>query len=163
MIARLIPHPLLSLLLLLMWMVLTRFSAGHFLLGGGLALFAGWTMHALHPGTPSLRRPGVILRLMATLFLDIIRSNIAVTRLLLTEGRGSARRSCFLIVPLELRSPSGLAVLAVILTATPGTAWVEYVSDSGTLILHVFDGAERDHYLHVINKVYAPMLAEIFE
>lgn len=163
MIARLIPHPLLSLVLVVMWMMLTRFSPGHFLLGGGLALFAGWTMHALQPQTPRPRSLRVIPRLIATLFVDIIRSNIAVTRLLLTEGRGSRRRSCFLLVPLELRSPSGLAVLAVILTATPGTAWVEYVSETGTLILHVFDGAERDHYIHVIGQVYVPMLQEIFE
>lgn len=163
MIARLIPHPVLSLLLVLMWMVLTGFSLGHFLLGGALALFAGWTMHALQPKTGRPRRPRVIARLAVTLFFDIIRSNIAVTRLILTEGRAPRRQSCFLIIPLGLRSPSGLAILAVILTATPGTAWVEYVSDSGTLILHVFDGAERDHYLHVINQIYAPMLQEIFE
>ena len=56
-----------------------------------------------------------------------------------------------------------LAVLSIILTATPGTAWIEYSHDRQTLVLHVFDGAETDHYLHVIRDVYEPMLQEIFE
>lgn len=160
---RFLPHPILSLLLVLMWMVLTRFSLGHFLLGGALALFAGWTMAALHPETPALRNWRVIPRLFGTLFRDIIRSNIAVTRLILTEGWRSNRRSSFIEVPLKLRSPTGLAVLAIILTATPGTAWIEYVSGTGTLVLHIFDGAESERYISVIRDIYEPMLQEIFE
>lgn len=160
---RFLPHPILSLLLVLMWMMLTRFSLGHLLLGGSLALFAGWTMAAVHPETPVLRNWRVIPRLFWTLFRDIIRSNIAVSRLILTEGWRSDRRSSFLEVPLKLRSPTALAVLAIILTATPGTAWIQYVSKSGTLVLHVFDGAESDRYLTVIRDVYEPMLQEIFE
>ncbi|WP_330448642.1 Na+/H+ antiporter subunit E [Paracoccus marcusii] len=54
-------------------------------------------------------------------------------------------------------------MLSIILTATPGTAWIEYSHDRQTLVLHVFDGAETDHYLHVIRDVYEPMLQEIFE
>lgn len=160
---RFVPHPLLSLLLVIMWMTLTSFSVGQFLLGGMIALFAGWTMAALHPETPTLRNWRVLPRLIRTLFFDIIRSNIAVTRLILTEGWGSRRRSSFLEVPLVLQSPTGLAVLAIILTATPGTAWIEYVSKTGMLVLHVFDGAESEHYVSVIRDVYEPMLQEIFE
>lgn len=162
MIARLLPHPLLVLVLAGMWMVLTRFSLGNLMLGSGLAVFASWTMHALQPERVPTRSLRMLPRLAWTLFVDIIRSNIAVARLLLTEGSG-CRRSSFLLIPVELRSPTGLAVLAIILTATPGTAWVEYVSETGTLVLHVFDGAESEHYLHVVNNVYVPMLQEIFE
>ena len=40
---------------------------------------------------------------------------------------GNNRRvSGFMTIPLELRSPMGLAILALILTATPGTAWLDY-------------------------------------
>lgn len=162
MIRRLIPHPLLTIAMTLMWMLLTRFSLGHLVLGGSLALFAGWTTHALQPQRPPLRGLRVLPRLLVTIFLDVIRSNVAVARLLLVEGRSSSRESCFLLVPVALHNPAALAVLAMILTATPGTAWVEYVSETGTLVLHIFDGAEREHYGQVINGVYVPMLQEIF-
>ena len=162
MIGRLLPHPLLVLVLACMWMVLTRFSLGNLLLGTGIGVFAGWAMHALQPERVPMRSLRMIPRLAWTLFVDIIRSNAAVALLLLTEGRGR-RTSSFLLIPVKLRRPSGLAVLAIILTATPGTAWVEYVSETGTLVLHVFDGAEAAHYLHVVNNVYVPMLQEIFE
>lgn len=163
MIRRLIPHPVMSVMLTLMWMVLTRFSAGNLVLGMGLALFAGWTLDALQPQRRPMRGLRVMPRLLFTIFIDVIRSNAVVARLLLVERRSASRSSCFLSVHVALRDPTGLAVLALILTATPGTAWVEYVSEGGQLTLHIFDGAERDYYLHVINKVYVPMLQEIFE
>lgn len=159
---RLVPYPVQSALLTILWMVMTRFSLGHLILGGALALLAGWAMSALHPERATPRNWRVVPRLIWTLFWDIIRSNARVTRLLVTEGR-NGRRSTFLEVPLRLTSPTGLAVLAIILTATPGTAWVEYSHDRRSLLLHVFDGAETDHYLSVIRDVYEPMLQEIFE
>ncbi len=34
-------------------------------------------------------------------------------------------------IPLDLREPFALSLLSVILTATPGTLWVQYDSDTG--------------------------------
>jgi len=42
--SRLVPYPLLSLALLVMWLLLTRFSLGHLILGSGIALIAGKAM-----------------------------------------------------------------------------------------------------------------------
>ena len=160
---RFIPHPVLSAFLVLMWLVLTRFSLGHLLLGCAIALAASRAMAALHPETPRLRNPKMILRLIWRLFVDIIRSNIAVSRLILVEGRNSDRQSAFIEVPLTVRSQSALAVLAIMLTATPGTAWLGYVPDTGKLTLHIFDASEADLYLSTIHNIYEPMLKEIFE
>lgn len=160
--SRMIPHPLLSAFLVLIWMLLTRFSLGHLVLGSAIALVAGWAMSALHPARPRIRRWRVIPGLLTFLFADIIRSNIAVTRLILTEGR-SGRTSGLIIIPLQLRDANALATLAVILTATPGTAWLEYASETGHLTLHIFDAREAEHYRDVIRDRYEPMLMEIFE
>ena len=159
---RLFPHPVLSLALVFLWLMLTRFSLGYLILGTALSLVAGWAYSALHSARPRIRRWSVIPRLIVTLAGDIVRSNIAITRLLLTEGR-NGRKSAFVRIPLTIRNPNSLAVLAIILTATPGTAWLEYVVDTGTLTLHVFDASQEAHYRKMIGQVYEPMLMEIFE
>ncbi|WP_347139070.1 Na+/H+ antiporter subunit E [Paracoccus sp. SSK6] len=159
---RLIPHPVLSLSLVFLWLVLTRFSLGYLILGTALSLVAGWAYSALHPAKPRIGRWRTIPRLFVTLFMDIVRSNIAVTRLLLTEGR-NGRKSAFIQIPLQVTNPNALAVLSIIVTATPGTAWVEYGTDSGILTIHIFDASEADHYQDVIVNTYEPMLLEIFE
>lgn len=159
---RLVPYPFLSLSLIVLWLMLTRFSLGYLILGTALSLVAGQAYSALHPAKPRVRRWRVLPRLVATLFWDIMRSNIAIARLLLTEGR-NGRRSALARIPLSIRNENALALLAIILTATPGTAWLEYETATGVLTLHVFDASEVDHYHDVIGKTYEPMLMEIFE
>jgi multicomponent K+:H+ antiporter subunit E len=95
--------------------------------------------------------------------LDIVRSNIAVAWLILTGGRNGLRRSNFIEIPLELRSQGALAILAIILTATPGTAWLEYKPDTGTLLLHVFDLVDEATWRDLIKNRYEALLLEIFE
>ena len=161
--SRLLPHPLLGVALLLMWLMLTRFSLGNVLLGGAIAIVAGRAMAALHPAGPRLRRWDRIARLAGVVFVDILRSNVAVTSLILTHGRHGRRRSGFLDIPLDLRDRNGLAWRAVIITATPGTAWIEYEAGSGLLLIHVFDLVDEDGWRNLIKSRYEALLMEIFE
>ena len=161
--SRILPHPLLALALLLMWMMLTRFSLGHALLGGTIAIIAGRAMASLHPEEPRIRRWDKIARLAWIVFVDILRSNIAVASLILTHGRQGRRRSNFLDIPLDLRDRTGLAWLAVIITATPGTAWIEYEGGRDRLLIHVFDLVDEDDARALIKSRYEALLLEIFE
>ena len=49
---RALPHPLLSTALVGLWMVLTRFSPGQFVLGALVGLASGWAHAALTPASP---------------------------------------------------------------------------------------------------------------
>lgn len=160
---RFVPHPLLSLALVLMWLLLTRFSLGNLVLGGIIALVAGWALSALQPRGPRIRRWDQIGKLMGIVTYDIIRSNMSVAWLILTGGRQGQRRSQFIDIPLDLRSPSALALLSIIVTATPGTAWVEYRTSSGVLLLHVFDVIDEATWRELIKNRYEALLLEIFE
>ena len=161
--SRLVPYPLLTVGLVLMWLMLTQFSLGHLLLASVVAVAAGSSMRALRPERPALRRWRAIPGLLAIVAWDILRSNARVAWLILTDGRGGTRRSGFLHVPLRLRHPSALAVLAIIITATPGTAWLEYDQESGVLLLHVFDMVDEAEWLDLIQNRYEARLLEIFE
>lgn len=160
---RLIPHPVLSLSLVLMWLLLTQFSLGHLVLGSAIALVAGRQFHALEPESVPMRRPWVLVKLFFVVGADIFRSNIAVATLILTDGRHGQRVSDFVEIPLSLRSRPALGLLAMIVTATPGTAWIAYDSEKGVLTLHVFDLVETDDWAKLITTRYEAMLKEVFE
>lgn len=159
---RWLPYPLLTLSLLVMWVLLNRLSVGHVLLGGAIALSASWAMSALQPARPRLRRWDLIPKLVGIVLYDILRSNIAVSTIIL-QGRRRERVSSFVAIPLDMRDRTGLTVLACIITSTPGTAWIEYDSARSVLLIHVFDLVDSDAWVRLIKHRYENLLMEIFE
>ena len=159
--SRLLPHPLLAAGLVLVWLLLNGFTPGQFLLGLAVALFAGWAMAALEPKRLRIRSWPALFRLIGVVFVDIIRSNIHVVRAILS-GNGR-RRSGFVAVPLDIRDRNALATLALIVNNTPGTAWLEYDSASGVMLLHVFDYTSDAEWVDIVKNRYEVLLKEIFE
>ena len=159
---RLLPHPLLSIALALVWLLLNGVSTGHVLLGLAVGGFAGWAFAAIEPRGPRIRRIWPLVRLAGIVSVDIVRSNLAVARLILTNGRHGQRRSGFVEIPLRLSAPEPLALLALVITATPGTAWLDYDAEDGTLLLHVFDMIDEDSWHRLIRDRYEALLLEAF-
>lgn len=160
--SRVLPYPVLTASLLLMWMLLTSFSPGQFLLGAVIATGASRVMAALQPSKPRLRRWQLIPRLAGIVMLDILRSNVAVASIIL-QGRRRDRVAGFVAIPLDLRDKTGLAVLACIVTSTPGTAWIEHAPDTGILLIHVLDLVDEEEWIGLIKNRYEALLMEIFE
>ena len=162
MIARWLPYPLLSTALAGTWMVLNQSAApGTILLGAVLGIAMGRAYGLLQPPKTRVRRPGAALRLFARVMLDIARSNLAVARLILS-GRREVN-SGFVAIPLTLVDRHGLAVLACIITSTPGTVWVSYDARARLLLIHVLDLADEDTWIATIQGRYESLLLEIFE
>lgn len=159
---RWLPYPLLTLSLVVMWVLLNSFSVGHVLLGSAIALGAARVMVALEPEPVRVRRWSAAVRLALMLLYDILRSNIAVSSIIL-RGRRTARVAGFIVVPLELRHPMALALLSCILTSTPGTAWLEYQTANGRLLIHVLDLYDEQAWIDLIKNRYERLLMEIFE
>lgn len=160
---KLVPHPLLSGGLVVMWLLLNHFSLGHLLLGAAVALVAGRAMAALEPVRPRIRRWDLVFLLFARVMADVLRSNLAVARLIVLGSRAGPRKSGFVAIDLEIRDPTALAVLAVILTSTPGSAWLDYDAAEGRLLLHVFDLIDEAQWRQIVNERYCRILKEIFE
>ena len=160
--SRILPYPLLAASLLVMWLLLNGLSAGHLVLGTFVALAASRAMTALQPAKPRLRRWGQIPVLVAVVFVDILYSNVAVLGIIL-KGRRWRGSSGFLAIPLELRDRTGLAILACIITSTPGTAWVDYHSGRNELLIHVLDLSDPEGLSRDIKQRYESRLMEIFE
>ncbi|KQZ96514.1 cation:proton antiporter [Mesorhizobium sp. Root157] len=158
---RLLPYPVLAASLLIMWVLLNGLSVGHVVLGCIVAVGASLAMVALQPDKPMVRRWDMIPRLVTVVLIDILRSNIEVAAIILT-GRRMGKPG-FVMIPLELRDPTGLAILACIITSTPGTAWVEYHAGSGRLRIHVLDLIDEPALVDQIKQRYESLLMEIFE
>jgi multicomponent K+:H+ antiporter subunit E len=160
---RWLPSPLLAAALVALWLLLNESVApGTFVVGGALALGASWALTALDLPEARFRRPRVALKLVLVVLIEIVRSNNAVARIILRPGtRG--RRSGFVRIPLDTRNPHGLTALACIITATPGTIWVEYDSADNSILLHVLDLIDEEEWIKIIKERYERRLMEIFE
>lgn len=160
--SRLLPYPLLTLGMVLMWLLLAGFTRGQFVIAIGVAVGASHALSALGETPPRVRRWGAIPRLLGIVAYDIARSNLAVAGILLSRSTRPGR-SGFVTLPVQLRNPAGLAVLAIILTATPGTAWLDYNSSRGEILIHVFDLVDEAEWIELIGNRYEKLLLEIFE
>lgn len=159
---RWLPYPTLTLFSLATWLILNQSLApGHLLLGAGLGLALGFGFRRLQPPPLRIRRRGLLLRLALRVIGDIVRSNFALLRIII-GGRSRNVTSGFVSIPLDLTDPYGLAVLACIITATPGTIWMSYESQDRILLIHVFDLIDETEWIRTITDRYARPLQEIF-
>lgn len=147
-----------------LWLLLAgELSAMQVALGALLAVLLVLAIAQLRPVRPRVRRLYLAVPLAATVLLDIMRSNLQVARIVL--GLVSARKvhSGFLDIPLELSDPHALAVLAVIVTSTPGTSWAGVSPTGRTLRLHVLDLKDEGEWIRLIKQRYERPLMRIFE
>lgn len=163
MIRRWIPSPPLSVALFVVWLLLNQaLDAATLLMALLLALVVPLLTRGLRPAAVRMRRPLVALRLTGVVLRDMVRSAAMVARELLTR-RTDDIPAHFLLVPLDVRDANALAVLAMILCLTPGTAWGELSLDRSTLLLHVFDLQDEQGMIRMIKDRYEKPLMEIFE
>lgn len=156
-------EPRLAAILLALWLLLNdSFTPGHALLGLLLAIGLPLLTASIRPLRAQVRRPLVILALMRTVFRDVLRSNLAVAAVIL-GNRERRSNAGFMDIPLDLRDPHGLAALACIVTATPGTVWAGLSPDGAILRLHVLDLQDEQEWIDTIKQHYERPLMEIFE
>lgn len=159
---RLLPHPVLAATLLTLWLVLHQSAGlGHIVLGGIIAIVVSIAASAVITEPVRARRPFKILKFVVVAGIDIIVSNIAVMLVLFSPRPNPA--SGFVEMKLELTDTFGLAILACIITATPGSAWLEYDRDHNTVLIHVFDLDDADEWAKTIKGRYETLLLEIFQ
>ncbi len=161
---RWLPYPLGSLALGAMWLMLNgSLEPAHVLLGLLLGWGGGLALANLQAPLGRVRRSFSPAILLSWLVLkDIVRSNIAVARIAFAPHvRG--RTAGFIRMPLELRHPGALAVLACIITATPGTSWARYDAERNVLTIHVLDLVDEEAWVTQFKARYERRLLEIFE
>lgn len=157
------PYPILSLCLLGLWLLLNQStSPGQIVLGAMLSVAGGWLLARVQAPRQRVRNLRAMIKLAFVVLIDIVRSNAAVAAIIF----GSRRRritSDFIHIPLDIRNPYALSVLACIITATPGTLWVKFDSSSGLLLMHVLDFLDEKAWIETVKGRYESLLKEIYE
>jgi multicomponent K+:H+ antiporter subunit E len=162
-VKRIVPAPLLSAALLALWLALAReANLGQVLLGLALALVVPVVTAKLRPTPVRVRRPLTVVRFILRVGRDVLMSNFAVAWGVVA-WRWRTPHARFVIIPLQLRDPYGLAALAMVTTVVPGTVWSELALDRSAVMLHVWDIDDEAAFVARYKARYERPLQEIFE
>jgi multicomponent K+:H+ antiporter subunit E len=159
---RLLPHPLLSLAVMLVWLLLVNSPAPGQVL---LSLFLAWVIPLatgpFWPGHTAVHRPLTLLRFVAVVGYDIVTANLVVARLILIPRRPV--RPAFVVMPLALRTDLAISLLANTICLTPGTVSARLSPDQRELLIHALDVDDPQALVETIRRRYEAPLREVFE
>lgn len=159
---RWIPHPLLSLLLIVIWILLQNsFSVAHLLLGIALGIIFPLMTASFWPDRPNVHNYGKALAYFVMVVGDIVVANIEVARLILFS-KVEDLHTCWVRVPLELTSPEAITLFAGTITMTPGTVSCDLSSDGRSLLVHCLDEPDPEAVVQRMKSRYEARLMEIF-
>jgi multicomponent K+:H+ antiporter subunit E len=159
---RILPHPVLAVFILLFWLAVQQSAGlGHLLLGVVVAVAVSHLAAVFATDQVHIRKPHRLFQLAFIAILDIVRSNVAVL-MILFQPRPKPQAG-FIEMDLQLRSPTGLAILACIITATPGSAWLEYDQERSKVLIHVLDLVDEAQWIETIRTKYEAILLEVFQ
>jgi len=158
----LFPHPFLTLLLTVVWTLLqNNISAGMVVFGLILGIIIPRITAVWWPDRPRGIRLFKLFNYMMVVLWDILVANIQVAWIVLTRPN-SKLRPAWVVVPLDLKQPEAITVLAGTITLTPGTVSADISSEGHSLLVHTLDTDNPDAVRDEIKNRYEARLKEIF-
>jgi len=162
-IARILPHPLVSLMLVVVWLLLVNtVTLNAVVFGAILGLLIPLLTRAYWPEKPRVRNPRMIVEFALVVLWDIVLANIQVARIILFMPKDQLRPG-WISVPLDLRTPEAITVLAGTITMTPGTVSSDIAADGHAILVHCLHAPDPDAIRDEIKSRYEARLKEIFE
>lgn len=158
----LLPHPFLTLLLTAVWTLLqNNISAGMVVFGLILGIIIPWGTAVWWPDRPRSFRLSLMIPYMLLVMWDILIANVQVAWIVLTRPN-SKLRPTWVVIPLDLRQPEAITILAGTITLTPGTVSADLSDEGHSLLVHVLDTSDPDAVCDQIKHRYERRLKEIF-
>lgn len=162
MIHRLFPHPALSALLVVVWMLLVNeFTFGALFLALVFGVLVPLVTSRFWPDRPKVRFGYDAAAYLVVVLFDIVVANFEIAWIILTR-RNRDLRSHWLVVPVELRSAEAITVLAGTISLTPGTVSSDVSADGRCLLVHALDVADPAAEVARIKQRYEARLLKVF-
>jgi multicomponent K+:H+ antiporter subunit E len=159
---RLLPMPIHSFLLLIVWLLLNNTIApGHLVLGSFLAILIPLMTSGMQDPQPRFRKPLTTIRYILMVTGDIIVANFEVA--LLVIGSSKNLNPAFIAIPLDIKHELPITILASTVSLTPGTVSTEVSADKKWLYVHVLNLTDKDELIALIKRRYEQPLMEIFK
>ena len=156
----LLPHPFVSVLVALSWLMLAHsVSAGNLLMALVLALLIPKLIQPFITRTPDINWTAAS-RLFFVVVWDIMISNIRVAKLVL--GPTDRMQPKWFRVPLETQHEQVNSILAMIITTTPGTVSAGIDQDRGDILVHALSTDDENAEIENIKARYEKPLMQIF-
>lgn len=163
MLRKILPHPFLTLTLIVVWqMLVNKLTLGNLVLGTILGLIIPVITSPYWPNRPRLRSLPRIIEYVLIVLWDICVANVQVAMIILFK-KNADTRPAWIAIPLELRTPEAITVLAGTITMTPGTVSSDVSADGRALLVHCLHAPEPDEVRDQIKARYERRLKEIFE
>lgn len=158
----LLPHPLLTLLLAVVWTMLQNdVSAGMVVFGVILGIIIPRMTSIWWPDLPKGFHIGKMFSYCLIVMWDILVANIQVAWIVLSVPNAKLKPA-WIAVPLKLRQPEAITLLAGTITLTPGTVSCDLSNEGHSLLVHVLHTDDPDAVLEDIKTRYERRLEEIF-
>lgn len=161
MMNRILPHPGLSALLAVMWVVMVNeVSFGALFLGVVFGVLVPIFTAPWWPGRPNVRFAPA-LGYAGIVLWDIIVANFQVAAIILFKPNRNLRPA-WLVVPLDLTSPEAITVFAGTISLTPGTVSSDVSACGKYLLVHALHAPDPEAEVAQIKARYEARLKEIF-
>ncbi|WP_298811865.1 Na+/H+ antiporter subunit E [uncultured Sphingomonas sp.] len=158
----LLPHPALSGMLLIVWVLMANNVAlGGIVLGAIFAVVLPKFTQPFWPDRPRMRFGRALLGYLAIVILDILVANFQVAWLILFR-RNRDLRARWLVVPIDLTTPEAITVLAGTISLTPGTVSSDVSADGRHLLVHALDVGNPADEIARIKARYEARLQQVF-
>lgn len=162
MIHRILPHPALTVLLIVVWMLLVNaFTVGALFLALVFSVLVPLVTSRFWPDRPRIRFGLDMAAYLTIVLFDIIVANFEIAWIILTR-RNRDLRSHWLVVPVELRSAEAITMLAGTISLTPGTVSSDVSADGRALLVHALDSADPEADVARIKRRYEARLLKVF-
>lgn len=159
---KVLPHPILSIVLLLTWLLLNNtIAAGHILLGSILAILIPWFTSGFWPERVCLQNPVTFFKFCFVVLYDIIIANLTVAKLILSSNERLT--PTLFKLPLDIEHPLGISILASTISLTPGTVSCDLSEDKSYLIIHGLSVDDKEEEIKTIKQRYEKPLMEVFK
>jgi multicomponent K+:H+ antiporter subunit E len=163
MIARIFPHPVLTVGLIVIWLLLVnQIKVGSLVMAAILATVIPLLTQAYWPDRPRIRSLPALAGYALLVVWDIILANIIVARIILFKPNDRIETR-WITVPLDLRSPEAITMLAATITLTPGTVTADMSACGRALLIHSLHAPDPDAVRDEIKSRYETRLKRIFE
>ncbi|MDX4069072.1 Na+/H+ antiporter subunit E [Aliarcobacter skirrowii] len=157
-----LPHPILSFILILIWLFLNSTVAiGHIVLGTILAILIPLFTSNFWEKNVSIGSPLTLLKFIFIVAYDIIISNLTVARQVMDSN--DKLNPKFFNLPLDIKHPLAISTLASTISLTPGTVSCDLSEDRTYLIIHGLVIDDIEETIKDIKKRYEAPLMEVFK